>query len=127
LAQRVLRHSVLDGDPAAIFDRALTLLLTELRKKTLAYSDATEKKGRESSRDSRPFRPGGASRSADTRYDPEGGFLPLVATKLTQSPWFLNTPKVFQPPFLHWSVDVGSGATNSILATKASESPAWVV
>ena len=46
----------------------------------------------------------------DARYGPEGGFLPLLATKLTQSPWFLNTPKVFQPPFLHWSVDVGSVA-----------------
>jgi len=44
-AQDLLRHSVRDGDPAAIFNRALTLLLTELRKKTLAYSDATEKKG----------------------------------------------------------------------------------
>ena len=52
-----------------------------------------------------------------SRYGPEGGFLPLVATKLTQSPWFLNTPKVFQPPFLHSSTDVGSVA---ILATKAS-------
>lgn len=27
--------------------------------------------------------------------------MPPVATKLTQSPWFLKTPKVFQPPFLH--------------------------
>jgi hypothetical protein len=29
-----------------------------------------------------------ASRSRDARYYPEGEFLPLVATKLTQSPWF---------------------------------------
>ena len=48
----------------------------------------------------------------------------MLATKLTQSPWFLKTPKVFQPPFLHWSVDVGSVA---ISATKASEPPALVV
>ena len=34
-------------------------------------------------------------------YGSEGWFWPMVATKLTQSPWFLNTPKVFQPPFLH--------------------------
>jgi len=32
---------------------------------------------------------------------PLGGFFPPVATKLTQSPWFLNTPKLCQPPFLH--------------------------
>jgi hypothetical protein len=25
-------------------------------------------------------------------YGPLGGFLPPLATKLTQSPWFLNTP-----------------------------------
>ena len=78
------------------------------------------KKGRESSHDSRPFRPSGASRTTDARYGSDGGFLPLLATKLTQSPWFLNTPKVFQPPFLHSSIDVGSGTPNSILATKAS-------
>jgi hypothetical protein len=33
-------------------------------------------------------------------YDPDDGFLPPVATKLTQSPWFLK-PKLRQPPFLH--------------------------
>ena len=32
-----------------------------------------------------------------------GEFLPPVATKLTQSPWFLNPGKLRQPPFLHWS------------------------
>jgi HNH endonuclease len=37
--QDLLRHSVPSGDPAVIFDRALTLLLTELeRKKTAATS-----------------------------------------------------------------------------------------
>src|SRR6185295_11468182 len=61
-----------------------------------------------------------ATGSAETRYGRAGGFLPLLATKLTQSPWFLNTPKVFQPPFLHWSLDVGS---DSILATKISPPP----
>jgi hypothetical protein len=30
-----------------------------------------------------------------------------VATKLTQSPWFLKTPKVLHPPFLHSSFRVG--------------------
>jgi hypothetical protein len=36
--------------------------------------------------------------------------VPPVATKLTQSPWFLNKPPQFcQPPFLHWSLLVGSG------------------
>src|SRR5438270_7459654 len=28
-----------------------------------------------------------------------GGFVPFVATKLTQSPWFLKAPKLCQPPF----------------------------
>jgi hypothetical protein len=62
--------------------------------------------------------------SGGVRYGPEGAFPPLFTTKLTQSPWFLNTPNVFQPPFLHSFFDVGSVA---ILATKASTSPAWVV
>jgi hypothetical protein len=30
--QHLLRHSIPNGDPAAIFDRALTLLLAELSK-----------------------------------------------------------------------------------------------
>jgi hypothetical protein len=43
-------------------------------------------------------------------YGPLGGFLPPLATKLTQSPWFLNVvPKFFQPPFMHWALLVGSG------------------
>jgi hypothetical protein len=29
-------------------------------------------------------------------------------TKLTQSPWFLNTPYCCQPPLLRWPVLVGS-------------------
>lgn len=35
-AQDLLRHAIPDGDPAAIFDRALTLLLAELEKGKLA-------------------------------------------------------------------------------------------
>ncbi len=31
---------------------------------------------------------------------PRGRFLPPVAKKLTQSPWFLKVPKVCQPPSL---------------------------
>ena len=37
--QDLLRHSIPDGDPAAIFDKALTLLLTKLRKKKLGLTD----------------------------------------------------------------------------------------
>jgi hypothetical protein len=37
--QDLMRHSVPDGDPAAVFDRALTLLLAELRKKKLGLTD----------------------------------------------------------------------------------------
>ena len=33
-------------------------------------------------------------------------FLPPVATKLTQPPWFLKPGKLRQPPFLHWSLEV---------------------
>jgi hypothetical protein len=36
--QDLLRHSVPDGDPAVIFDRALTLLLAELRKRKLGLT-----------------------------------------------------------------------------------------
>jgi hypothetical protein len=38
--------------------------------------------------------------------------LPPVATKLTQSPWFLKTPKSRQPPFLHCSFEVGKGGAS---------------
>jgi hypothetical protein len=37
--QDLLRHAVPNGDPAAIFDRALTVLLTELEKRKLAQTD----------------------------------------------------------------------------------------
>ncbi len=39
LAQNLLRHQIPDGDPAAIFDRALTALLDVLAKKKLAATD----------------------------------------------------------------------------------------
>ena len=39
LAQDLLRHQIPDGDPAAIFDRALTALLQDLAKKKLAATD----------------------------------------------------------------------------------------
>jgi hypothetical protein len=38
-AQDLLRHSIPNGDPAAIFDRALTVLLAELTRTKLAASD----------------------------------------------------------------------------------------
>ena len=37
--QDLLRHAVPNGDPAAIFDRALTVLLAELEKRKLAQTD----------------------------------------------------------------------------------------
>lgn len=38
-AQDLLRHSVPDGDPAVIFERALTLLVTELERRKVASTD----------------------------------------------------------------------------------------
>jgi hypothetical protein len=35
-AQDLLRHSIPDGDPAAIFDRALTVLVADLEQVKLA-------------------------------------------------------------------------------------------
>ena len=49
-AQDLLRHSIPNGDPAAVFDRALTLLLAELDRTRLA---ATKRP-----RDERPTAPG---------------------------------------------------------------------
>jgi hypothetical protein len=40
--------------------------------------------------------------------------LPFVATKLTQSPWFLKTPDDCQPPFMHSSKVLGSGSTDTL-------------
>lgn len=39
LAQDLLRHQIPDGDPAKIFDRALTVLLQELAKQKIAATD----------------------------------------------------------------------------------------
>ncbi len=39
LAQALLRHQIPDGDPAAIFDRALTALLQDLAKQKFAATD----------------------------------------------------------------------------------------
>lgn len=39
LAQNLLRHEIPNGDPAAIFDRALSVLLQDLAKKKLAATD----------------------------------------------------------------------------------------
>ena len=39
-AQDLLRHSIPDGDPAAVFDRALTLLLEHLERAVLAQTKA---------------------------------------------------------------------------------------
>jgi hypothetical protein len=52
LAQDLLRHVIPDGDPAAIFDRALTALLTDLAKKKHAATDRP-RKGRETAPGSR--------------------------------------------------------------------------
>jgi hypothetical protein len=39
LVQDLMRHSVPDGDPAQIFDRALTLLLADLKRKKLGLTE----------------------------------------------------------------------------------------
>lgn len=52
LAQNLLRHQIPDGDPAAIFDQALTALLQDLAKKKFAATDRP-RAGRGSIRGSR--------------------------------------------------------------------------
>ena len=42
-AQDLLRHGIPDGDPAVIFDRALTLLLAELTKTKFAATDRPQR------------------------------------------------------------------------------------
>ena len=44
-AQDLLRHSIPDGDPAAIFDRALTLLLSDLERTKLAATERPRTSG----------------------------------------------------------------------------------
>lgn len=51
-AQDLLRHTIPNGDPAAIFDRALTLLLANLAKTKFAATDRP-RAGREATRGSR--------------------------------------------------------------------------
>ena len=53
-------------------------------------------------------------------------FLPFVATKLTQSPWFLNrfprsSVRDCQPPFLHWSPVIAAGYLIVMLVTALLE------
>ncbi len=43
LARALLRHQIPDGDPAAVFDRALTVLLEGLAKQKLAATDHPRK------------------------------------------------------------------------------------
>src|SRR5215208_117237 len=47
--------------------------------------------------------------TAATQWALAGGVFPAVATKLTHCPWFSKPGKLFQPPFLHWSFEVGNG------------------
>ena len=47
-----------------------------------------------------------------------------VATKLTQSPWFLNPGKFFQPPFLHWSLVVGTDGESTMVICPLTTSEA---
>jgi hypothetical protein len=51
--------------------------------------------------------------------------LPFVATKLTQSPWFLKTWNVSQPPSLHGNRRKKAAAATAEAAA-ASEEPAAV-
>lgn len=41
--QALLRHSVPDGDPAVVFDRALSLLLADLERKKIAQTDRSQR------------------------------------------------------------------------------------
>lgn len=59
LAQDLLRHQIPDGDPAEIFDRALTALLEDLAKKKLAATDRP--------RESRDHSPGSRHIPAEVR------------------------------------------------------------
>ena len=58
-AQDLLRHSIPDGDPAAVFDRALTLLLEHLERTKLARAKAP--------RQTRPVASGGRHIPASVR------------------------------------------------------------
>ena len=60
-------------------------------------------------------------------YDPLGGFLPPVATKLTQSPWFLNPGKLCQPPFLQSLLYVGRVGCDTSVAEMFTRANAALV
>jgi hypothetical protein len=53
LAQDLLRHVIPNGDPAAIFDRALAMLITELSKSKFAATDRPRSAGHTARWDSR--------------------------------------------------------------------------
>ncbi len=59
--------------------------------------------------------PGGPTGSLPFLFpQPADWFLPPVATKETQSPWFLKPGKLRHPLFLHWSFAVGRGGWASV-------------
>lgn len=75
LAQDLLRHQIPDGDPAKIFDRALTTLLDQLVKSKLAATDRP--------RDSRGIAPGSRHVPAVVKrvvWARDGGRCAFVAT-----------------------------------------------
>lgn len=74
LAQDLLRHQIPNGDPAVIFDRALTVLLEDLAKKKLAATDRP--------RESRDHSPGSRHIPAETKrsvWFRDGGRCAFVA------------------------------------------------
>jgi hypothetical protein len=74
LAQDLLRHQIPDGDPAKIFDRALTVLLEHLVRSKLAATDRP--------RDNRGSAPGSRHVPADVRrtvWARDGGRCAFVA------------------------------------------------
>jgi 5-methylcytosine-specific restriction endonuclease McrA len=64
--QDLLRHTIPDGDPAAIFDHALTLLLAELSRTKLAATDRPRTNGAIAPRHSRHI-PSAVKRNVWTR------------------------------------------------------------
>lgn len=68
LAQALLRHQIPNGDPAAIFERALTMLLESLTKQKLAATDRTRTPRSKSAQPPQPARPG--ADSAPSRHIP---------------------------------------------------------
>ena len=86
--QDLLRHSVPDGDPAAIFDRALTLLLAELRKRKFAV-DQSSAIGRQSRPRPRAISRHCKARGLGTRWRPmrvRGNDQPMHRERLSGIP-----------------------------------------